>query len=40
LNTDSKRANIRFSFSKYNTMEEIDYTIQKLQELYQPATVA
>jgi len=39
LNTDSKRANIRFSFSKYNTMEEIDYTIQKLQELYQPATV-
>jgi len=40
LNTDSKRANIRFSFSKYNTMEEIDSTIQKLQELYQPATVA
>jgi len=40
LNTDSKRANIRFSFSKYNTIEEIDYTIQKLQEMYQPATVA
>jgi cysteine desulfurase len=40
LNTDSRRANIRFSFSKYNTIEEIDYTIQKLQEMYQPATVA
>jgi cysteine desulfurase len=40
FNTDSKRANIRFSFSKYNTVEEIDYTIQKLQEMYQPATVA
>lgn len=40
LNTDSKRANIRFSFSKYNTIEEIDYTIQKLQEMYQPVIVA
>jgi cysteine desulfurase len=40
LNTNKSRANIRFSFSKYNTLEEIDYTIQKLQELYQPATVA
>jgi cysteine desulfurase len=40
LNVDSRRANIRFSFSKYNTIEEIDFTIQKLQEMYQPATVA
>jgi cysteine desulfurase len=32
---DSKRPGIRFSFSKYNTKEEIDYTIEKLKELFQ-----
>ena len=31
---DSKRPGIRFSFSKYNTKEEIDYTIDKLKELF------
>ena len=31
---DSKRPGIRFSFSKYNTKEEIDYTIEKLKELF------
>ena len=31
---DSRRPGIRFSFSKYNTKEEIDYTIEKLKELF------
>ncbi len=31
---NSKRPGIRFSFSKYNTKEEIDYTIEKLKELF------
>ena len=32
--TDSMRPGIRFSFSKYNTKEEIDYTIEKLKGLF------
>jgi cysteine desulfurase len=36
LNTDPTRANVRFSFSKYNTQEEIEFTITKLQEIFQP----
>jgi cysteine desulfurase len=40
VSVDNSRTNIRFSFSKYNTIEEIDYTINKLQELFQPAIVA
>ena len=39
LNADPKRANVRFSFSKYNTAEEIEYTVTKLQELFQPVSV-
>ena len=31
---DSKRPGIRFSFSKYNSKEEINYTIEKLKELF------
>ena len=31
---NSKRPGIRFSFSKYNTKKEIDYTIKKLKELF------
>ena len=31
---DSKRPGVRFSFSKYNTKEEIDFTIEKLKELF------
>ena len=31
---DSKRPGVRFSFSKYNTKEEIDFTIKKLKELF------
>ena len=31
---DSTRPGVRFSFSKYNTKEEIDYTIEKLKGLF------
>jgi cysteine desulfurase len=31
---DSLRPGVRFSFSKYNTKKEIDYTIEKLKELF------
>ena len=31
---DSKRPGVRFSFSRYNTIKEIDYTIQKLKEIF------
>ncbi|MBL0742248.1 cysteine desulfurase family protein [Chryseolinea lacunae] len=30
----SKRGAVRFSFSKYNTVEEIDYAVEKLAALY------
>ncbi len=30
---DPDRPSVRFSFSKYNTKEEIDYTVAKLKEL-------
>ncbi|MEO1255024.1 MAG: cysteine desulfurase family protein [Bacteroidota bacterium] len=36
LNRDQKRGAIRFSFSKYNTLEEVDYAVDKLARLYQP----
>ncbi|MBN7814730.1 cysteine desulfurase family protein [Algoriphagus pacificus] len=34
LNHKPERDAVRFSFSRYNTIEEIDYTIAKLKELY------
>ncbi len=34
LNHKPERDAIRFSFSRFNTIEEIDYTILKLKELY------
>jgi cysteine desulfurase len=33
IGTDPKRKTIRFSFSALNTLEEIDYTVNKLKEL-------
>ncbi|CAG0973990.1 MAG: cysteine desulfurase [Bacteroidetes bacterium] len=34
IHNDSKRPSIRFSFSRYNTKEEIDYTVNKIKEFY------
>ncbi|MDQ3191833.1 MAG: cysteine desulfurase [Bacteroidota bacterium] len=34
INADSKRSSVRFSFSKYNTKEEIDYCITKLVDIF------
>ena len=34
IKADPNRGAVRFSFSKYNTSEEIDYTVEKLAELY------
>jgi cysteine desulfurase len=34
LYPNSKRGAVRFSFSKYNTAEDIDYTVSKLAEMY------
>lgn len=34
IHSPSDRNSIRFSFSKYNTIEELDYTIAKLQEIF------
>ena len=31
---DSKRPGIRFSFSRYNTKEDIDFAVEKLKELF------
>src|SRR5690606_2877094 len=35
LNCDPKRGAVRFSFSKYNTVAEIDYAVEKLASFYQ-----
>ncbi|MBN3581263.1 cysteine desulfurase [Algoriphagus aestuarii] len=34
LNHNPERDAVRFSFSRYNTIEEVDYTISKLKDLY------
>jgi len=34
LKHDPERDSVRFSFSRFNTKEEIDYTVEKLKELY------
>lgn len=38
MGADMNRGNVRFSFSKYNTAEEIDYTVATLAKLYQKVT--
>ncbi len=35
LNTDPARGAVRFSFSKYNNPQEIDYVVEKLVDIYQ-----
>lgn len=35
LQSDPERPAVRFSFSKYNTKEEVDYTIEKLKAIYE-----
>ncbi|GMQ25982.1 cysteine desulfurase family protein [Algoriphagus sp. oki45] len=34
LNHNPERDSVRFSFSRFNTVEEVDYTVEKLKELY------
>lgn len=34
IGSEPDRANVRFSFSKYNTKEEIDYVIEKLKAMH------
>jgi len=41
IHADPNRVAIRFSFSKYNTKEEVDFVIAKLKELtWVPETVS
>jgi cysteine desulfurase len=39
LYPDVQGANIRFSFSRFNTVEEVDRTVDALQRIFQPAAV-
>lgn len=39
IKADPDRGAVRFSFSKYNTPEEIDYTVEKLAEFYKNVEV-
>ncbi len=39
LQTDPERGNVRFSFSKNTTLEEINYTVDVLAEIFSKATV-
>jgi cysteine desulfurase len=34
INADMSRPSIRFSFCRFTTKEEIDYTVEKLKELF------
>ncbi len=34
IGADVTRPSVRFSFSKYSTKEEVDYTVEKLKDLY------
>jgi cysteine desulfurase len=34
IHADPQRDSVRFSFSRFNTKDEVDYTVGKLKELY------
>lgn len=34
MNHNPERDSVRFSFSRFNTLQEVDYTVSKLKELY------
>ena len=34
INADTNRPAVRFSFSRFNTKEELDYTVEKLKEMF------
>ena len=40
LNCDPARGTIRFSMSKYNTPEEVDYAVEQLAKMYRKAELA
>jgi cysteine desulfurase len=40
MGVEKDRSNVRFSFSRFNTFEEIEFTVSKLQEFVQPVAAA
>jgi cysteine desulfurase len=34
IGADISRPNVRFSFSRFTTKEEIDFTVEKIKEIY------
>jgi len=34
MKVDPSRPSVRFSFSKFNTLEEVDYCVAKLKEIF------
>jgi cysteine desulfurase len=39
IGAEPMRGHVRFSFSKYNTTEEVDYVLEKVAEMYSKVTV-
>lgn len=39
INADLSRPNVRFSFSRYTTKEDVDYAVEKLAEIYEKTLV-
>jgi cysteine desulfurase len=36
IGSDPNKGSIRFSFSRFNTEEEVDYAVEKVAEMYAP----